>query len=376
MKIGFVTGSLVPGRDGVGDHVRMLAAECVRRGHEVALVALAEPEPIEAADAAWPVLRLSAVETRADGGLRARAWLAEFAPEWTSLHFVPYAFQPRGLFAPVIPALAAVCGTARRRQIFFHETWIGMGAGARWRQRVIGWAQRRAVAELLRLVQPEIVHTSIGYYRAALATLGHAAQVRPMFGNVGAPVAPRGATALPGVPAGALVAGMFGTVHPDWDSEIFLGEFAAFAAAHVRPAALVSVGVQRAGAGPFARVAAQARGRVACVALGEQVPDELARTFAGFDFAVSSTPWAMIGKSGSAAALREHGLRVVVTHAGAPPRFRCHAEELEPADDGLVPFFRDRTALGRALERTLPRAGVREFAAQFLASLADPQGPS
>ena len=47
MKIVFLCGSLEPGRDGVGDYTRMLAAEIIRKGHNAAIVALADKYSLE-----------------------------------------------------------------------------------------------------------------------------------------------------------------------------------------------------------------------------------------------------------------------------------------------------------------------------------------
>lgn len=369
MRIAFVTGCLEPGRDGVGDYVRTLAAECARRGHEFRLLALAEPRAVAPRDEPLPIRRQTLAETRADDGRSARTWLDAFAPEWTSLHFVPYAFDPRGLFAAKIPLLAHVASAASRRHVFFHETWIGFARGAAWKERAFGFLQRRSVARLLRATAPASVQTSNACYRRALATLGRDATVLPMFGSV--PLQPDVApAAIEGVGAGDLLCGMFGALHPNWRHEPFLADFAELAASRGRRAVLVSAGSLRQGAPLFAQLAAQWRDRVAFVETGEQTPERLAAIFARFDFAVSTSPATLIGKSSSAAALREHGLRVVLTNAGEPPRFAVAPADLEPADDGFVPYFRARESLPQALDKTSPCTGVARAADGFLAALA------
>ena len=40
MRIAFVTSCMEPGRDGVGDYVRDLAAACVQRGHACVVTAI------------------------------------------------------------------------------------------------------------------------------------------------------------------------------------------------------------------------------------------------------------------------------------------------------------------------------------------------
>lgn len=370
MRIAFVTGCLEPGRDGVGDYVRTLAAECVRAGHEVRLLALAEPARVTPrSDEVLPVRRQTLAESLADDGRAARAWLDEFAPEWTSLHFVPYAFDPRGLFGGRVPLLAQVLAAGARRHVFFHEIWIAFAHGAPWKERAVGFLQRRALARLLQEVAPAVVQTSNACYRHALGTLGCTASELPMFGSVPlrSGVAP---AQWPGVAPGALVCGTFGTLHPNWEHEPFLTDFAQLAAARGRRAVLVAAGELRHGAPLFAQLAARWRGRVDCLALGAQSSAQLAEAFARFDFAVTASPATIVGKSSSAAALREHGLRVVVTNAGQPPRFAVAPGELEPTDTGFVPYFRSRESLATALEKTTPRPGAAHTAQLFLASLS------
>jgi hypothetical protein len=370
MRIAFIAGCLEPGRDGVGDYTRSLAAECARRGHTVALLSLAETETKakESAKGA-AVLRLTPGEWRNDNGHAARRWLDEFAPDWASLQFVPYSFDPRGFFRPSIAALAHVLGGARRRHVFFHETWIGSQKGAPLKARVFGWWQRRAVRELLRRIAPACVHTSTGYYCAALATLRQQAGRLPVFGSVPRPGVIARDGELPGIPPRAIVCGHFGTLHPGWKHESFLADFAALAAEGKRPAAFVAAGSLGYGAPLFEQVAAKWQGQITCVALGKMTTDNLSAAFARFDFGVTSVPWNILGKSSSAAALREHGLRVVVTDAGAPPRFAARELDDAASDEGFVPYFRDRTRLAGALEKTASRAGVEAMAERFLADL-------
>lgn len=372
MRIVFVTGCLEPSRDGVGDYVRTLAAECVQRGHKVALVSLAEhrviaPGAVE--HEALPMLRLTLEQAAAGDGVAVRQWVEAFRPDWTSLHFVPYSFHPRGFFGGRISLLAKVLGAAAHRHVFFHELWIGSAVGAAVKERATGWWQRRGVGELLRRIMPEVIHTSIGYYRAALATIGYQAGLLPMFGSVPAGEGTAARIDLPGIESTALVCGMFGALHPNWVSEPFLSDFAALGTALGRPPVLAAAGAQRHGQAIFARLAAEWRGRVACVALGEQSAAQLTRVFARFDFAVATSPWNLIGKSSSAAALREHGLSVVVTNAGTAPRFAVSAADLEPADGGFLPYFRDRAQLATVPGKTSRRHGVKVAAELLLADL-------
>jgi hypothetical protein len=368
VRIAFVTGSLEPGRDGVGDYTRLLAEACRARGHGVAQLAIAEPAEMAAGPGHEPEqARFSAAGLR---GGAAQAWLRAFRPEWVSLQFVPYSFDPRGFFARDLAPLSALLREAPRRHVFFHELWIGSHRGASWRHRLAGWRQRRTIRRLLKATAPGCVQTSVGYYRGALARIGQAATVLPLFGNVPLPRETPTAAVLPGVAAGAVVCGMFGALHPAPELPRFLADFAALAQRLGRPAVLAAAGALRTGDGWFRALAEEWRGRIEFRALGRLDAAALAAVFARFDFAVTTVPWVIIGKSGSTVALREHGLQVVVVAEGAPPRFGCDLSGGAAEDDGLLPYFRDGVLPVSVLEKTPRRSRLGDVAERFLAALA------
>lgn len=364
MRIAFITGCLEPGCDGVGDYTRLLAHESARRGHDVRLLAVGEP--VRAADEPG-VRRLVRADMVADGGREGRRWLDEFAPDWTSLQFVPYSFAPRGWFAGEVATLVNLMQAAPRRQIYVHETWIGARRGASWLERFSGWRQRVAMRMLWLRVAPALTQTSTEYYRAMLAGIGvHAERLR-LFGNV--PRVMGNMVEVPGIARGALVCVLFGTLHPNWQPDSFLRDFAALARATGKPAVLLAVGGLGPGRELFARLMEVWRGEVTLIAAGRKSQVELAGIFERCDFGVTSVPWNLVGKSGTAAALREFGLRVVVTNAGEPLRGTIVAGDEAAEDEGFVPYFREHGRLASALERTAPRPGVAEVAEAFLAAL-------
>ncbi|HVU25303.1 MAG TPA: hypothetical protein VHE13_14335 [Opitutus sp.] len=297
--------------------------------------------------------------------------MEEFAPDWTSLQFVPYSFDPRGWFAGSVDALLSTLRVASRRHVLVHEIWVGSHVGASWKARLVGARQRHATRTLFRRLEPRRVHTSTCYHVNALAQIGQPSRVLPLFGNV--PVVPGiEPAAIPGLPAGALVAGTWGTLYPDWDENGFFSAFAQLAGRLGRPAALVAAGNIRAGgAAMLRRWAAQWRGTIGVHELGRRTAAELAAVFARFDFGVTSMPWNLAGKSGAAAALRDHGLQVIVTTEGKPLRGPSGAGAAEDELDGFVPFFRDTGGLETVLQKRPGGRGVDAVAERFLAELAD-----
>ncbi len=377
MRIAFITGELEPNCNGVGDYTRRLAAACAVLGHPTCLLSLAErsvQEPMEESQScdgiALPVLRMGLEAWRQNRGQRARDWLHAFRPDWVSLQFVPYSFHPRGFFGPVVAQLAETLG-GLRRHVFFHEIWIGSYVGAPLKERLFGWWQRIAMRRLLRVLRPCVIHTSNEYYCEALSELEQKVGILTMFGCVPAIAESEpGPDALTGaVVHDALVCGMFGSLHPDWAVEPLLGDFVKLAASLGRPAALVSVGALGPGEAMFDRLAEHWRSQIAFVKFGRCETAQIARIFRRFDFGVTSVPWNILGKSSSVAALREHGLTVVVTNAGAPARCSRNGGVIDEVD-GCLPYFRDRAQLRKTLDKVPRKSGVRAVVSRFLADLS------
>lgn len=318
MKILFICGSLEPGRDGVGDYVRRLASTCHARGHACALLALHDPHIELRSEEVWggiPILRLRASAFWPDRLASAQLFVERHAPDVVSWQLVPYAFHPRG-FLPAALLVSAPGLRGPRSHMMAHELWIGLEKGSGWYPRAVGWLQRRGVLCLLAQLNPDVIHTSNAAYAQALAGDGWPAKLLPLFGNV--PIAPpafdaRSALAAwlpPATPVRPFVVVTFGTLHPQWQPLACAQWLHATARRHGRPPVLLAVG--RTGAHANAILHAFRREGVLVVATGELAPDALSHVLAAADGGIAPHPWALIGKSGAAAAMLEHGLPVLV----------------------------------------------------------------
>ena len=87
------------------------------------------------------------------------------------------------------------------------------------------------------------------------------------------------------------------------------------------------------------------------------------------DFGVAASPWSIIGKSGSAAAMLDHGLPVIVTRDDFRPR--VHAVQ-PPTTDPLVHRHDDtlEAKLAAGLPRRAPCASAPALAARLLRDMA------
>lgn len=317
-----MTGSVERGRDGVGDYTRLLATECAERGIPVVIVALADRYVQQPTRENWPVgirvLRLSHHGRWSERIAATRTLLREFEPSWVSLQFVQYSYQRWGLPVTLARTMQRLTGKARLH-IMFHEIWIG--ARGSWRRRIVSAAQRRLVLALA--AHGDVVHTSNECYWSLLTTSGVEAHLLPLFGNV--PVTPAldpgsiietlaacGCDSIEHRRADWWVLVLFGSIHPEWPAEPLLPRLAKAAADVGKKLAIVSVGRLGTGYASWRTMAQRHGSDAAFVLLGEQSEDRVAQLLQFADFGIATSPYILLGKSGTAAAMFDHGLPVIV----------------------------------------------------------------
>ncbi|HTO03571.1 MAG TPA: hypothetical protein VL069_07710, partial [Opitutus sp.] len=225
MKLLFLCSSLAPGRDGVGDYVRQLAAACTAAGHVCLLIALHDRHlaPAHPLMHQGNEIRFST----ALGWSRRKTLLGdllrEFDPHWVSWQIVPYGFHPKGM----LPAGCLDFADTTRawpNQVMLHELWLGLARSDPVRPRVMGALQRRKLLGFLERLRPACLHTTNGAYQLAPARRGWPAEILPLFGNI--PVQPvqredawKSLNSLVGPslpPPPRYVGVIFGTIHPQW----------------------------------------------------------------------------------------------------------------------------------------------------------------
>ncbi len=362
MTLLFICAGLEPGRDGVGDYVRLLASACLARGHRCVLLALHDPHIVRRHDDTSDTLRVIRLPAESPWPERladASDLSLRLAPDWISWQFVAYGFHPRG-FLPATLLQAAANLRGPRCHVMVHELWLGLEVGAPLRDRALGWLQRRGVTCLLDQLDADVVHTSNATYRAALAREGHPAEVLPLFGNV--PIASDAATS-----STQFTGVTFGTLHPQWRPAATAEWLLTTAERHKRPPALLVLG--RAGAHAPRLLDAFRDRDIAVTETGELDHVAVSRHFATADFGIAPHPWALIGKSGAAAALLEHGLPVLVPRDDW--RLRGTSAESAPTDP-LLARLADLDALATdhwLASRRAPASVLPRTADAFLQAL-------
>ncbi len=336
MRILFVTNCLEAERDGVGDYTRNLALSCVEAGHQAAMLSLCDrfaPAPGTPDPSGLPTLRLKDALRNLSDAREVAAYFSAWKPDTVSVQVSPYGYDPRGLLArlgKLLEPLVKGCVV----QTMFHEVWIGAHRDSTLKLRLIGLVQRADMGRFMKRLRPRIVHTHAAPYVGLLSRFGYPVKQLPLFGSIPILAAlPTGtfvdwlrklAVPLPADNrAGFWLGAHFGALHPQWQPAALLRTLARDAKASKRPVVLLAVGHMCGGENRWDATAAAAPEGVLLHRVGPLPAKDVAHLFGGLDFAFTTTPWNLLGKSSTVTSLAEHAVPVLVVRNdcdfGIPP---------------------------------------------------------
>ena len=365
MRIAFLTGCLEPGKDGVGDYTRHLAAECQRQGNVTCSLALNDSFVEASQPPADSTLRLPSNQPWATRLKSAQSFLEGFNPAFISLQFVCYAYHPKGMvhdFGQWIEQLV----NGRPLQIMFHELWIGAECGARLKERTVGYIQRHFILGMLRRLQPGIIHTSNSVYRHLLARAKIQSELLPLFGQIPVQENPRTewlfhALSAAGIPISESTRqdfwlfGFFGELNSLWPPEPLFPLLLDAALFYQKKIVILSAGKLRSGEAPWCAMAERYRENFTFCRLGELCPQQISEYLHFLDFGIATTPLVLLQKSGSVEAMQDHGLPVIVNRDDLP-----HPPPLPPSPlpEGVWKLNSDLCAQVPALLAKHPRSST------------------
>lgn len=377
MKILFACSCLEPGLDGVGDYTRRLAVELNAQGHHCHLLALADAQvkditagEFPAANGVVPYLRLPATMSWRERVRQAKNFCASIAPDWISWQIVPYGFDPRGLSFGLGDRCREIAGGCRS-QIMFHEIWIGEAEHSPLKNKVIGKLQRFIIKDLLRKLQPPVVHTHTPLYQHLLGRLGCRATILPLFGNIPLATRARSEWLKEKWPIGWAqfnladrdswwIFVIFGSIHPEWDAENFWQKASSAAQKAGKKCLLISIGRPGEAGSRILRDLQKHDGASwQLLQLGQQSEVDISQCLLTADFGVSAVPPENIFKSGTAIAMIEHGLPILVTRPTAHYP-HCPPEILSIGMKNVTRDF-DLEGLKKSKAESLLPAVARQF---------------
>ena len=316
MKIIFLCGCLEPGRDGVGDYVRRLALELINQGHDVSAVALNDGY-VEIKDSgfqqldgvSFAVLRLPKSLSYSRRFLELEEWSEIFSPDIISIQFVSYAFHTKGLPFAILYPLKKL-SSKYRFHIMFHELWIGMEVSSSWKDILVGKLQMFIIQQLVRIVRPVSMHTQTSIYQVQLEKIGINALYLPLFGNIPvASVTDEKSNGNASQKKNEISLVFFGGIHPGAPVTEFAEEVAEYSRTKNIKVKLTFLG--RSGKEQENWLNIWSLHSLPAEVLGEQSAEKISSILSDSFLGLTTTPYALIEKSGSVVAMLEHGLPVL-----------------------------------------------------------------
>lgn len=379
--IAWLCGGLHPGADGVGDYVRRTARElALRRGVPSVLVALRDPH-VTRIEENGPELRLPAGTPEREAMARVADFLERARVAALAWNLVPQAIAPRGCIPESLAGAHARLGLGRHVVVYLHELWCGTGYADPLRDRWSGWRQRPGIVHWLRVVRPARTLTSNSGYAAVLAAAGVAAQVLPLAGNISReastdrerwPVALRRLGFDVRTRTSSILAGVFGAIHPGWEPSAALDALAAFARKTGRRIDVVWFGRgSRTSERRWLKLAATLAGPdVRWSRAGPLPPAEISEIVESCDLGLPTIHYNLLGKSGTAATFREHGVPLLAIADGWWPRNLTFAQPAPPEGVCLWPAARTFDWSSFLASRPVPPDLIGAATDQWAAALA------
>jgi hypothetical protein len=215
----------------------------------------------------------------------------------------------------------------------FHELWIGFTRISPVKHKIIGFLQEKIAISITRSLRPGTVTTTNRLYQLLLQKNKITAAILPLFSNI--PVAPPNPLFITGVlkdiainekePDQFVITGFFGNLYPEAELEQGLAEQLKHAEAAGKKITCIGFGnISSEGLKEFKRLETLFSGKIKFLHLGKQPAHNVSNLLQLLDIGFSCTPAQHIGKSGVFAAMKLHGVRVILPEGDMIPEY--HAE--------------------------------------------------
>jgi len=312
MRILFITGCLEFGHDGVGDYTRRLAQALSDKGHLVGLISINDRYSLtpQREIQQLHILRLPHLKS-INYQKQAATFIDTFHPDCISLQFVPYAYHPKGfcfnLAQWLQPWLKKI-----PFHVMVHELWIGPHTSACLKDKWVGYIQKASMLPIFK--QAACMHTHTHAYQYLLAQSDIHAQILPLFTsipihqpdeeNLLKRIAEKGSQRID--LNHTWLVGLFGTIHPEWSPQKLYLDMQQQAHHHQKALLLIGFGL----CSP--KIWHQMQPPFPAISIGFLDNQDLSQCLQAIDFALTSTPIALIEKSSSVATWLDHGVPVIM----------------------------------------------------------------
>jgi hypothetical protein len=307
MNILFICGSSELGKDGVGDYTRRLCGELIRMGHNAQILSLCdyqatsfsrENQEIEGTKVV--VNRIPLATSNSQRLIWSQNVLNDFEPDWISLQYVPYSFNPKGL--PFwLPSFLKKLKGNHKWHIMFHELWLGIDIESSFRHKCIGKLQQLIIKKIIRNTNPHFINTQNKLYQFFLQSQNINAEILPICGNI--PL-----TAVKNKEREFTQIVLFGTIHPGAPFKDFMDDLSNTNKFN-NTIKFVFIGKNGPELSNYINVLEN--NKIDYEVMGIQSESVISQVLIDSDYGISTTPYFQTEKSGVYAAYKEHQINTI-----------------------------------------------------------------
>jgi hypothetical protein len=231
-----------------------------------------------------------------------------------SIQFAPYAYANNGIPTTILNLLARKLKN-KRVHLNFHEIWVGAYPRANWKERGIGWLQKKLIIRFINKCKPTWITSSNAAAIDRLKCRGIPARFLYLFGNI-----PYSANSNVTVKVQTLKVAFFGTPYADFPYHKLGDFFLNISKACGKKLEIILMGRQREESGTHQILYFCKKNKFLIQTTGELSTNLISEQLQECTLGVSTTPFDVISKSGATAAMLEHGLPVLAYDDGDTPQ--------------------------------------------------------
>lgn len=317
IKILFLSGSLEASKNGVADFIYALAQNLLNKGISCACLAIHDTyiqpttsSPIHCSK--YHDIDIIRIPANLPWKLKAKLinlQLDALQPECISLHYVPYAYNAKGLPFALLNTLLPL----RYRyqwEITAHELWVDPSSNLR--NRVLSKLQRMIFLHLCSKLNPIAIHVTNRQYQSQLGKYSIEASILPLFSSI--PLCPL--SVPPNRSESQWTFVLFGSINRDWHPEALFNQIEIARKFHgILSCLFISVGnIGNYGAKLWDSFHGLNYPAFEFLRLGLLSAEDVSEQLQLADFGICVVaPSLLIEKSSSVAAMLAHGLPVIVS---------------------------------------------------------------
>ena len=287
MRICFIAGEKNSGQCGISDYVELLAQGLEKLGHQI--------------DQYFIKKGCGELNSLPNADLY-------------SIQFAPYAYASNGMPMTILNVLTRKFQN-KKVHLNFHEIWVGAYPRAKWKERGIGWLQEKLILGFINNCKPALITSSNAAAIDRLKSRGIPVRFLYLFGNI-----PYSAAAKVTTTEQTLKIAFFGTPYSDFPYYKLGDFFSNLSKTCGKKLEIILIGRQREDTATDRVLSLCKKNNFFIESTGELSTDLISEKLQECSLGVSTTPFDVIGKSGAAAAMIEHGLPVLAYDDGDTPQ--------------------------------------------------------